>query len=85
MPTTNYDASVRTKLYRTRALYAFYVENQAAVNAGRSVRREQPDTQLNTVLLQRKEAAANQLNTTSCPCSEPVTVNEGGGNSNNVQ
>lgn len=85
MPTANYDSSLLTQRRRAAALYSFYTSNLAAVNAGQSVRREQPDTQLNEVLTQRHEVRGNTNPTAACPCSEAVSVNPGGANSNNVQ
>lgn len=85
MGTTNYDASLLTQRKRAAALNAFYTSNQAAVNAGTSVRREQPSTQLNEVLLQRQTSAAATNPTAGCPCSTYVDANPGGGNGNNVQ
>lgn len=87
MPTTNYDASLLTQRKRSLALYTFYTQNNAAVNAGTSVRREQPDTQLATVVTQRRETAANTNPTgaNGCPCSTAVDNNEGGNNSKNVK
>ena len=58
MPTANYDASRVTQRLRAVALYTFSANNEAAVNAGRSVRREQPDSQLGEGLAQRNIAKA---------------------------
>ena len=84
MGTTNYDASMLTQRKRTAALNSFYVSTQAAVNAGTSVRREQPSTQLNEVLLQRQSSAAATNPGADCPCSTYTGQNPGG-NGNNVQ
>lgn len=85
MGTNNYDASVLTQRKRAAALNSFYVSNQAAVNAGTSVRREQPSTQLNEVLLQRQTSVAATNPGASCPCSTYTGSIPGGGNGNNVQ
>ena len=77
MPTANYDASRLTQNRRNVALYAWYTQNNAAVAAGASIRREQPNTQLATVVTERRETTANVLNTSSCPCSEQVFNNPG--------
>ena len=84
MPTVNYDSSILTKRRRGVALASFYRTNNAAVAAGTSVRREQPDTQLQEVLAQRFETTANTNPTGACPCSIPVLKNTGGDNGNNV-
>lgn len=85
MPTAVYDASLVTRRKRAIALNTFYTANNAAVNAGQSVRREQPDTQLNEVVSQRRETTANTNPTASCPCTDAVGNTPGGGNGNNVQ
>ncbi|NBR26264.1 MAG: hypothetical protein EBU08_21260 [Micrococcales bacterium] len=87
MPTTVYDASLVTRRMRNNALYTFYVNNNAAVNAGVSVRREQPDTQLQTIVSQRRETAGNTNPgpVGTCPCTKSVDDNRGGNVSNNVQ
>lgn len=87
MPTTVYDASLVTRRARNNALYTFYNNNNAAVNAGTSIRREQPDTQLQTIVTQRRETSAN-VNpgpAGTCACTVAVDNNEGGNVSNNVQ
>jgi hypothetical protein len=84
MPTANRDASRVTQRKRAVALYTWNAANKTAVNAGQSVRREQPDTQLGEVLAQRNTTKAFIGN--SCPCSADVLVSpSGGNNSNNVQ
>jgi hypothetical protein len=85
MPTANYDSSLLTQRKRNYTLYTWNRINEAEVNAGRSVRREQPDTQLQTVVTYRHQVSANQLNATSCPCEKAVDKNSGGNVSNNVQ
>ena len=83
MPTANYDASILTKRKRAIALFTFYNTNNASVNAGTSVRREQPDTQLGEVVTQRHTTRANTNPTGSCPCTTAVVRNAGGDNGNN--
>ncbi len=87
MPTTVYDASLVTRRARNNALYTFYLNNNAAVNAGLSVRREQPDTQLQTIVAERKETSANTNPgpVGTCPCTVAVNDNRGGNMGNNVQ
>ena len=89
MGTANYDSSLRTQQRRSLALYTFNRLNNAAVVAGRSVRREQPDTQMSEVVTYRHEVRGNYTPTTGpnadCPCSQSVFVNAGGDNSANVQ
>jgi len=84
MPTANHDASILTKRRRNYALFTFNRLNSAAVNAGTSIRREQPDTQLQEVLAQRFEVSANTNPTASCPCDAATAPNTGGGNTKNV-
>jgi hypothetical protein len=84
MPTANYDSSILTKRKRSYTLFSFNKTNNAAIAAGTSVRREQPDTQLQEVVTQRFEASANTNPTGNCPCSIAVLSNTGGANSNNV-
>ena len=87
MPTANYDASRVTKNRRDVTLYNWYVANNAAVAAGTSVQREQPNTQLATIVTQRHQTAANQNPSTApadCPCSAQVVDNRGGNMSANV-
>lgn len=87
MPTTNYDSSLLTQRRRNIALYTWNRLNQDAVNAGLSVQREQPNTQLATVVTYRHQTAANTNPAPSadCPCSVSVNDNRGGNVSNNVQ
>lgn len=87
MPTGNYDASRVTKNRRDVTMYNWYVENNAAVAAGNSIRREQPNTQLATVVTQRHQVAGNNnVNTApeACPCSTQVAKNSSGNTSVNV-
>lgn len=81
MPTGNFDASRVTKNRRDVTLYNWYIENNTAVAAGTSVRREQPNTQLATVVTQRHQVAGNNSVATApeaCPCSTQVAQNPGG-------
>jgi hypothetical protein len=84
MPTANYDSSLLTERRRSRALYTFNRLNNAAVAAGTSVRREQPNTQLGEVVTQRHEVKANVNPNSDCPCSVAVDRNPGGNNSVNI-
>jgi hypothetical protein len=85
MPTGNYDSSLLTQRRRNYAIYTWNRINSAAVTAGVSIRREQPDTQLATVVTYRHQVAANKDATAACPCAESVNDNAGGNMSNNVQ
>lgn len=84
MPTAVYDASLLTKRKRALALYNFYTSNNAAVAVGASVRREQPDTQLQTIVTYRHETSANSTPAGGCACSQPVSFNPGGNNGKQV-
>jgi hypothetical protein len=55
MPTTVYDASLLTFRKRAKALYAYNAGLTEAVNAGASVRREQPTLQSGEVITTRKQ------------------------------
>ena len=72
MPTANHDASRVTQRRRAAALYNWNVTNKTAVNAGQSVRREQPDTQLGEILAYRNTTKAYNTTNTTCPCSNEV-------------
>jgi len=85
MPTGNFDSSLLTQRKRNFALFTYNRINNAAVNAGLSVRREQPDTQLETVVTYRHQVSANTNPIAECPCSQPVNDNRGGNMANNVQ
>ena len=85
MPTGNYDSSLLTQRRRNYAIYTWNRINSAAVTAGVSIRREQPDTQLATVVTYRHQVSANKDATAACPCAESVDNNAGGNMSNNVQ
>jgi hypothetical protein len=84
MPTANHDSSILTERKRSRALYTFNRLNNTAINAGLSVRREQPSGQLGEVVTQRHEAKANTNPTDDCPCSTAVNPNPGGNNGANI-
>jgi hypothetical protein len=84
MGTANYDASRVTQRKRSAVLYTSYAANNAAVANGTSIRREQPDTQLNEIVAYRNTSKAFFTPTNECACSQDVTVNAGG-NANNVQ
>jgi hypothetical protein len=81
MPTAVYDASLLTRRKRDFTIYTWNRINSAAVVAGTSIRREQPNTQLATVVTYRHEALAN--NTAGCPCDLPTNKTSGGMNSQN--
>jgi len=85
MPTGNYDSSLLTQRKRNFAIFTYNRINTAAVNAGVSVRREQPNTQLETIVTYRHQVSANSNPDAECPCSEPVNNNRGGNMANNVQ
>jgi hypothetical protein len=54
MPPANRDSSELTRRRAAKTLYGWNNENKAAVIAGTSVLREQPNTQLLSVVTQRK-------------------------------
>jgi hypothetical protein len=85
MPTQVYDASLLTQRRRNYAIYTYNRLNNASVTAGTSVRREQPDMQLQTVVTYRHEVKANKAPEAECPCKESVDRNAGGDNASNVQ
>jgi hypothetical protein len=89
MPTANHDASLLTKRKRAYTLFSFNNTLKTAVVAGQSVRREQPDTQLQEVLAQRADVTANILQNPNnasdpCQCNTAVDNNLGGNNGKNV-
>ena len=84
MGTANYDASRVTQRQRSVAMSTFARLNNAAVAAGLSVRREQPDTQLGEILAQRNISKAFFTPTSNCACSQDIIDNLGGNNSANV-
>ena len=83
MPTGNYDASLLTQRRRNLVLYSWNKANNAAVAAGTSVRREQPNMQLQTVVTYRQQALANNTSDAGCQCDAPTNSNSGGDNSQN--
>ena len=89
MGTGNFDASRVAQRNRSTVMYGFYANNNAAVNAGTSVRREQPGTQLQELVAYRnmtKGFFTPVVNgVAGCECSQDVVVNGGGNNGNNVQ
>ena len=80
-----YDASRVTQRKRSAVMSTFYAANNAAVANGTSVRREQPNTQLNETVVFRNMSKAFFTPTNNCDCSQDVVVNGSGGNANNVQ
>jgi hypothetical protein len=79
MPTAVYDSSYLTLRNQAKVLYGFNQNNTAAVNAGLSVKREQPTLQSAAVILVRKQGGcfcavenaggnANSLPTGPCSC-----------------
>jgi hypothetical protein len=85
MPTEIYSSSLVTQRRRNYALYTWNRLNNEAVAEGRSVLREQPNEQRQTIVTQRHEVRANTNPTSECPCSESVDKNAGGNMANNVQ
>jgi hypothetical protein len=59
MPTANTDASTITKQKQQRALSAYY--NQLTALNGNTVFREQPNTQMASVRLDRIQGCASQV------------------------
>lgn len=84
MPTGNYDASLLTQRRRNLVLYSWNKANNAAVAAGTSVRREQPNMQLQTVVTYRQQTLANNTSEAGCQCDAPTNRNSGGDNSQNI-
>ena len=88
MPTAVYDASLVTRRARNNTLVTWYLANNTAVRNGTSVRREQPDTQLQQIVTFRNETTANTnpvaTTTNPCSCTSTVDFNAGGNNSNQV-
>lgn len=81
MPTTNLDSSILTKRRRAIALFTFFNSTNAAVAAGTSIRREQPDAQLSEVVADRHETKGNTnppVTVGDCGCTAPVQSNAGG-------
>ena len=73
MGTANRDASRVTQRKRAVTMYSWNAANNTAINAGQSVRREQPDTQLGELLAYRNTTRAYSTpSDNSCPCSKEV-------------
>jgi hypothetical protein len=88
MPTAVYDASLVTRRARNNTLVTWYLANNTAVKNGTSVRREQPDTQLQQIVTFRNETTANTnapSSTSTCACTSTVDFNAGGNNGKNVE
>ena len=82
MPTTNYDASLRSKQRRAIALVTFNNQAVTSVNNGTAVRREQPDTQLGEILTYRHETKVNtdpSPTGDTCGCTTTPNVTNPGG------
>jgi hypothetical protein len=64
MPTTNYDSSYITKRRQAMALYAYNNVLQAGINAGTTVRSEQPTLQSGEVIIDRRQGGCfcNDIN-----------------------
>jgi len=89
MGTGNFDVSRVVQRKRTAVLNSFYTTNNAAVNAGNSVLREQPGAQLNDVVVNRKVSRGFFTPVidgvvSGCPCSQDVVNNGGGNNGRNI-
>jgi len=82
MPTANFDASLLTKRRRDFTIYSWNKTNEALVNAGLSIKREQPNSQLATVVTYRHEALANNT-TNGCQCDAPTNPPGASGNTTN--
>lgn len=67
MSTTVRDASMITRQNRDAALYAYASNLQNQVNAGTSIKREQPTSQTAVVILQRNLGA--------CVCAQYAQAN----------
>jgi hypothetical protein len=88
MGTANYDASRVTQRKRAVTMYSWNAANNAAITAGTSVRREQPDSQLGELVTYRKitKAYSSPAVVGACPCSvEVLNFPSGGDNSANVE
>ena len=88
MGTANYDASRITQRKRAVTMYSWNADNKAAINSGKSVRREQPGAQLGEFVTYRNITQGYTNPSTvsgGCACSDEVTNNTSGGNANNVQ
>jgi hypothetical protein len=78
MPTANYDASLLTRQRRDFTIFTWNKNNQVLVNQGQSILREQPNTQLATVVTYRQQAWANNTAPDGCQC-EATTLRDSGG------
>ena len=81
MPTTDYSSSRLTNLKRSVALASFRRNVISGVNAGTSVRSEQPSGQLGEILTYRHLVGANTnppVSGADCGCTVPVFTNPGG-------
>jgi hypothetical protein len=88
MGTANRDASRVTQRKRAVTMYSWNAANHTAIEAGQSVRREQPNTQLGELLAYRNTTRAYRTpdSVGACPCSvEELVSPSGGTNANNVQ
>ena len=82
MGTANRDASRVTQRKRAVTMYSWNATNNAAINAGQSVRREQPDGQVGELLAYRNTTRAYSTpNVDACPCSKEVVQFPSGANS----
>ena len=81
MPTADYSSSRLTHVRNSVALASINRTNLAAINAGVSVKREQPSMQLGAIVTERKLTVANTnppASGSDCGCTDPVYVNPGG-------
>ena len=67
MPVANRDASQITIKNQQKAFFAWKSDNDVAVNAGTSVRQEQPSFQSSRVVVARQQGG--------CKCSNDASVN----------
>jgi len=82
MGTANRDASRVTQRKRAVTMYSWNAANHTALEAGQSIRREQPNTQLGELLAYRNTTRAYSTPVdNSCPCSKEVVVSPSGANS----
>jgi hypothetical protein len=82
MGTANRDASRVTQRKRAVTMYSWNAANHTAIEAGQSVRREQPNTQLGELLAYRNTTRAYSTPAVNaCPCSQEVVVSPSGANS----
>ena len=83
MGTANRDASRVTQRKRAVTMYSWNAANHTAIEAGQSVRREQPNTQLGELLAYRNTTRAYKTpdSVGACPCSVEELVSPSGANS----